>query len=314
MNETRRQILRSIAEGPRTGPELADQLELSRAGIWKHVESLRGVGFDIESGPDGYELQDVPEYGAETVEFGLEAPYSVQYHETVESTNDVARDLANEGGSEVVVLADEQTGGRGRQNRAWRSPAGGIWLSILLRPSLPPARVPLLTLGAAVAVVRAVDNVGVSATIKWPNDVLVETGTGTEAKLAGILTEMTGESAQVSWVVIGVGLNANVDQDAVGAGATSLRELVGDIDRRSLVQDILETFHDLATNPESIIPAWTDHASTLGRRVKVDTGTETVQGTARRVTDVGALVIETGSDSRTVHAGDCEHLRPLDSG
>jgi BirA family biotin operon repressor/biotin-[acetyl-CoA-carboxylase] ligase len=312
MNETRHRILERLDTGPQTGPELAASLDLSRAAVWKQIEALRDDGFEIGTGADGYELVAIPEYGGAAVEFGLEAPYRVEYHETVGSTNDVARDLAEAGESDVVVLADEQTGGRGRKDRGWRSPSGGIWLSILLRPSVPPARVPVLTLGASVAVVEAVASAGVDASIKWPNDVLARTETGEAAKLAGILTEMAGESAQVSWVVIGIGLNANVDLAAVGDGATTLRALVGDVDRRSVVQAILEGFNELAADPDSILPAWRERTSTLGRTVRIETESEVIEGTATDVTDVGALVVETETGRQTVHTGDCEHLRPLE--
>ena len=311
MTDTRARILRALERGPRTGPELADRLGLSRTAVWKHVEALRESGFGIESGEEGYELTAVPEYGGRAVALGLEAPYSIEYHETVESTNDLARERAREGATDLVVLADEQTGGKGRRKRQWRSPTGGIWMSILVRPSLPPARVPLLTLAAAVAVVRAVETVGVEATIKWPNDVLVAGPDGTESKLAGVLTEMEGESSQVSWVVIGVGLNANVDPAALGEGAISLRALGGDVNRRTIVQAVLEEFHALAADPDEIVPAWKAHASTLGRAVRVDTGDRSIEGEALDVTDVGALVVDTGTAETIVHAGDCEHLRPL---
>ncbi len=311
MNYTRREILKHIGRGPRPGPWLAERLGLSRNAVWKHIETLRERGFEIETGEEGYELVAVPEFGGAAVDFGLAAPYEIRYHEQVESTNDIARDLAAAGESDVVVLADEQTGGRGRKDRAWNSPSGGIWMSILLRPDLPPANVPLLTLAAAVAVVEAVGEVGVEASIKWPNDVLVTSADGTEAKLAGILTEMAGESSQVAWVVLGIGLNANVDEADVGAGATTLRALVGDVERRTVVQHLLESFHDLVADPDQILPTWRSHTSTLGREVRVETGSETLTGTARDVTDTGALILETDEGDRTVHAGDCEHLRPL---
>lgn len=311
MTDSRVHVLESLADGPATGPELAENLDCSRTAIWKHIQALRDQGFDIEAGSTGYELVDVPEYGGPAVEFGLDAPYRVEYRETVSSTNDLAREFAERGETDVVVLADEQTGGRGRRDRAWTSPAGGIWTSIVTCPDLPTARVPLFTLGAAVAAVEAVDSVGIEAAIKWPNDVLVEREGKEPGKLAGILTEMAGESSQVSWVVVGIGINANVDAAALAPGATSIRSLVGDVNRRDLVQDLLESFHDLASNPEAILPRWLEHATTLGREVRVDTGSGSVTGRAVEVTDVGALVVETGSERTTVHAGDCEHLRPV---
>ncbi|MFC6767336.1 HTH domain-containing protein, partial [Natrinema soli] len=112
MNETRRAVLEALADGPASGPELAESLDISRAAVWKHIEALREANFEIESGGNGYELTDVTAYNAPSVEFGLEAPFSIEYHDSVGSTNDRARELAADGAADVAVLADEQTGGR----------------------------------------------------------------------------------------------------------------------------------------------------------------------------------------------------------
>jgi BirA family biotin operon repressor/biotin-[acetyl-CoA-carboxylase] ligase len=339
MNETRRALLDALAAGPTTGPALASELGVSRAAVWKQVEALREEGFGVESGDDGYRVTDVPEYGAAAVEFGLDAPYAVEYHERIGSTNDRGRELAAEGVSDVVVVAGEQTGSRGRLRREWTAPAGGLWTSLVLRPEIPPAHAPLYTLAAAVAVTRAAREAGVDASIKWPNDVLVnevnegtsessdgvlvnEVNEGTSEssesdrggrKLAGVLTEMEGEADRVSWVVVGIGANVNVDGADLPPGATSVREEVGDVDRRAFCQRVLETFADLVADPDSILPAWREHAATLGRDVRVETPGGVVEGEAVDVRTPGALVVRTADGEQVVHAGDCEHLRPAGS-
>ncbi|GAA0677245.1 biotin--[acetyl-CoA-carboxylase] ligase [Natronoarchaeum mannanilyticum] len=305
MNDTRRSVLDALDDGPVTGPDLAERLGVSRAAIWKHVEALREDGFEIASRDDGYELESVPEFGGPAVEYGLEAPFDVEYHESVPSTNAVARDLADDGASDVVVLADEQTGGRGRLDREWSSPSGGVWLSIVLRPDLPPARVPVITLAAAVAITDAAREAGVDAEIKWPNDVLVG-----ERKLAGILTEMEGEADRVSWVIPGLGINANVDAEELPEGATSIQAEVGVIERRLFVQRLLERFDELRSDPEAVLDAWRERASTLGRDVRVETPDGVVEGEAIDVELPGTLLVETDDGVVRVHAGDCEHLRP----
>ncbi|QDX41714.1 biotin--[acetyl-CoA-carboxylase] ligase [Salarchaeum sp. JOR-1] len=312
MTDTRQAVLRALADGPLSGPALADRLGVSRAAVWKHVEALREEGFGVESTDDGYELTDFPEYGGESVEFGLDAAFTVEYHDTVESTNDRARELATDGREDAVVLADRQVGGRGRRDRAWESPSGGIWMSVVLRPDIPPARAPLLTLAMAVAVSDAAREHGVDATIKWPNDVLVSDaneGTPDDGKLAGILTEMEGESGRVSWVVVGVGVNANVDPAALYEGATSLRNEAGSVERRVFVQRVLERFDDLRGDLDGALAAWRERTSTLGRRVRVHLPDGDLVGEAVDVTETGALVVDTGDERRVVHAGDCEHLR-----
>ncbi|MFB6304569.1 MAG: biotin--[acetyl-CoA-carboxylase] ligase [Haloferacaceae archaeon] len=308
-DDTRRALVRALADGPVHGPSFAAERGVSRTAVWKHVEALREAGFGVESGPDGYVVTSVPEYGGLAVEYGLDAPYRIEFHERIGSTNDRARELAAAGETDVAVLAAEQTGGRGRLDREWAAPRGGVYCSVLLRPAVPPAHAPVFTLAAAVAVAEACEAVGVDPAIKWPNDVLVGEE---ERKLAGVLTEMEGEADRVTWMVVGVGVNADVDADSLPAGATSLRELVGDVDRRRFVQDVLETFHDLTTDPEAVLPAWRERASTLGRRVRVETPGGVVEGEAVGVAFPGTLVVRTDDGERRVHAGDCEHLRPAE--
>ncbi|GAB6859935.1 biotin--[acetyl-CoA-carboxylase] ligase [Haloplanus litoreus] len=309
MSDTRRRLLHELAtaEGPVSGPTLAERLGVSRAAVWKQVEALREAGFDVESDADGYAVRAVPGYGAEAIAFGLDAPYAVEYHDRLPSTNDRARELAVDGATDRVVVAGEQTGGRGRLDRPWSSPSGGVYASLLCRPERPPAHVPVFTLAAAVAVTRACREAGVDAVIKWPNDVLVA---GSERKLAGVLTEMEGEADRVSWLIVGIGANVDVDTTDLPETATSVRAEGGNADRRRFCQRIVETFHEYRTDPEATLPAWREHAVTLGRAVRVETPGGVVEGEAVDVEFPGALVVRTADGDRVVHAGDCEHLRP----
>jgi BirA family biotin operon repressor/biotin-[acetyl-CoA-carboxylase] ligase len=307
MQETRRRVLGAITGGPVSGPDIAEELSVSRTAVWKHVEALREAGFEIEGHEEGYALASTPAFGGAAVELGLEAPFDVEYHESIDSTNRRAREVARAGEGDVVILADEQTGGRGRLDREWVSPSGGVWCSIVLRPDVPAAHAPAYTLAAAVAATRATRETGVDARIKWPNDVLVGVA---ERKLAGVLTEMEGEADRVSWVIVGVGVNANVDAGALPQATTSLREQVGDVDRRQFTQGLLETFHEARGNLRGVPEEWREYAATLGRRVGVETVDGTVEGEAVDVRFPGNLVVDTDDGLVTVAAGDCEHLRP----
>ncbi|WP_380677090.1 biotin--[acetyl-CoA-carboxylase] ligase [Salinigranum sp. GCM10025319] len=329
MNETRRALLDELAGGPVSGPTLAATLDVSRAAVWKQVEALRTEGFGIESTDDGYVVTSVPEFGASAVAYGLDADWAIEYHDSIGSTNDRGRELATAGETDVVVLADEQTGSRGRLRREWTAPSGGVWMSLVFAPDRPPAHAPIYTLAAAVATTRAAREAGVDASIKWPNDILVNTvseGTSDESdgvivvdedaprggrKLAGVLTEMEGEADRISWMLVGIGVNANIDRDDLPAGATSIRAEAGDVERRLFVQRLIEEFDDLSGDPEGVLDAWRASADTLGRRVRVETATETIEGEAVDVEFPGALVVRTAEGERTVHAGDCEHLRPV---
>ena len=338
MSDVRRRLLTELAEGPVSGPEFAEAEDVSRAAVWKQIEALRDAGFAIESTGEGYDVVDTPEFGGDAVAFGLDAPYDVEFHESIGSTNERATQLAAEGVADLAVVADEQTGGRGRLDREWSAPAGGVYASIVLRPDVPPAHAPIFTLAAAVATTRACREAGVHATIKWPNDVLVvDEGNGDGGdvdggerdgggdsgsadaestpsrggyKLSGILTEMEGEADRVNWLVVGIGVNANVDAADLPSGATSLREQVGDVDRRVFLQRVLEEFRDLASSPETVLSEWRGHAETIGQQVRVETGSGVIEGVAVDVEFPGALVVETDEGRERVLAGDCEHVRP----
>jgi BirA family biotin operon repressor/biotin-[acetyl-CoA-carboxylase] ligase len=312
MDDTRRAVLDAVADGPTPGPDIADRLGVSRAAVWKHVEALRSEGFAVESTDEGYRLAGVEGFGGPAIEYGLDAPFTVEFHDTVASTNTLARERAEAGRRDHVVVAAEQTGGRGRLDREWTSPRGGLWLSAVLGPECPPAEAPVFTLAAAVALVRALDPLAVDASIKWPNDVLLDTSEGHQ-KVAGVLTEMAGEHDRVAWVVLGIGCNANVDPETLPPGATSLAEQAGTVDRRALAQRLLDALDSLRGRPDAILDAWREHARTPGRRVRVETPRETVVGVARDVETPGTLLVET-DDGRTVRVstGDCEHLRPAD--
>ncbi len=239
--------------------------------------------------------------------------YAVEYHDSIDSTNRRARELASTGARDILVLADRQTGGRGRLDREWSSPSGGLWCSLLFRPDRPVARMPLLTLAAAVATTRAVRTVGVDAGIKWPNDLLVD-----GRKLAGILTESGGERRREPWVVVGIGVNANVARTALPEGATSLREVRASngeqrsVDRNRLIRRLIEEFDAVRTSDDEILDAWREHAVTLGQHVRVETPNGTVVGDAVDVESPGALVVRTDEGRTRIHAGDCEHLRPVE--
>lgn len=228
-----------------SGEELSKLLGISRAGVWKHIEHLREEGYRIESQTklghrllrgakpvNRYELQR----NLKTAQMGTKF---VVLKEAAGSTNDVAKDLARQGAaSGTVVVAEKQLGGRGRRGRAWSSPEGGVWMSIILRPNLELKDAACYTLLAGVAVAKAIRNVtGVQAGLKWPNDVVVN-----GKKVGGILTEVSAEWQMVEFLVIGIGINANLTADylPVETDATSLRLVAGkQVDRVDLIQDVL---------------------------------------------------------------------------
>jgi BirA family transcriptional regulator, biotin operon repressor / biotin---[acetyl-CoA-carboxylase] ligase len=248
----------------------------------------------------------------------LAAPWVRQVHafERVGSTNDVLKDLARAGAPEgTVVLAGEQTAGRGRHGRGWESPPGNLFLSFLLRPQ-DRTVAPLVPLAAGVAVAEAVAAHGAAPRLKWPNDVLVP-----PRKLAGILAEASAEAAGLESVVVGVGLNVNADfgraSKEVRAEATSLAAETGrPHDVLELAAEILGRwalwYDALRTDRARVREAWREWSlAWWGCPVEVIAGGQRLQGIARDLDDGGGLILETADGSRiTVVSGEARELRP----
>ena len=212
------EILRAGGQEPVSGEELSRQLDVSRTAVWKHIQALKVEGYDIESVPKkGYVLKSAPDRlkPAEIITH-LKTKWlghSIHYCESVDSTNNVAKRLAEEGcDNGLVVVSEEQRGGKGRLSRGWFSPfACGDWFSVVLKPPFLPQEASKCTLMAAVAVVKAVYKYsGVNAAIKWPNDILLN-----GRKLVGILTEMSAEFGKINYNDIGTGINLNVQKNNV---------------------------------------------------------------------------------------------------
>jgi BirA family biotin operon repressor/biotin-[acetyl-CoA-carboxylase] ligase len=307
LNPRQRAVLGALVRGPVAPGELGDRLELPAAAVTGHIDTLRDHGFEIERGPDGFELQSVPEYGY-GVQADLEAPFVIDYTPEVSSTNERARELAESAETDVAVLAETQTAGRGRYDRVWTSPPGGIYCSVLLRPTLPPEESGVLNLAAALAAADAAAEVSVEVGCKWPNDVLGPDGD----KLGGVLAESATRDGAVEWLVIGLGLNVNLDPAELPPEATSLSALAGSpIDRRVVTQTYLETFDRWRRDRDGIVPAWRRRSTTLGQEVWLSTGGEEFVGEATDIDDSGRLVVKTAAGRRRIGAGECEHLRPM---
>ncbi|MFZ5591615.1 MAG: biotin--[acetyl-CoA-carboxylase] ligase [Bacillota bacterium] len=298
-------LLREQSSAYVSSEQVCKSLKVSRAAVWKQIQALRAAGYEIEALPHyGYKLLAVPDrlYPAE-IAWGLKtAVYgqNVHYFNRVESTNVAARDLARRGAVDgTLVVAEEQTGGRGRLERGWFSPAGGgIWCSLILRPPLLPSEVAPVTLTCAVAVRRAIQQVaGLEVQIKWPNDLLLD-----GRKVCGILTEMSAEMEKVNYIIIGMGLNVNIRTEQfppeLRDAATSLLACGGrEYSRCRILQRYLEQMEDLVAlwmteGMEKILAEWKQYCVTLGRQVVVSTVREQFAGLALDVGSQGELIVE----------------------
>ena len=226
MEEKILKVLKESNSGYVSGEDLSKGLNVTRASVWKHVENLRRIGYEIEAQPHlGYRLVSIPDkLLAHEIKWGLKTKILgkiIYTYEKVSSTNDRACQIAEEGGEEgTVIVAEQQSKGKGRMGRSWSSPRGGIYLSVILRPKLIPTEVSKLTLVAALSVAQTIrDTAGLRALIKWPNDILVG-----KKKLCGILTELKAEQDMTSFVILGIGINVNTRKSLLPENSTSISE------------------------------------------------------------------------------------------
>lgn len=316
-------LLRRCPEEYLSGEEISRQLEVSRTAIWKHMQTLKQAGYQIEAHPrQGYRLKNLPDLLLpyvirDTLNTKVMGQGEIYYFSEIDSTNNEGKKQANLGCVEgSIVLAEEQKGGRGRLARGWFSPKGkGIWLSIILRPPFNPYDAPKCTLMAAVAVTKAIRSMTqVECGIKWPNDILYQ-----GKKLVGILTEMSAEIDAINHVVIGMGINVNIGEhefpDELQSIATSLSMIRGEeISRLTLLNGILGelevVYNQVVQN--GFIPMlneWRELSVTLGQQVDVVGSGRNFSGTAIDIDQDGALLVQTEQCLEKVLAGDVS-IRP----
>ncbi len=318
-------ILSFLAEGGdeyTSGAALSDKLGLSRTAVWKHVEQLRKLGYVIEAIPSrGYRLTEVPDrltsLELDPLLSTRDVGITLHHFERVDSTNSVAFKLAQDGAVHgEVVVAEEQTDGKGRRGRAWVSPPGkNLYCSIVLKPELPPSRAAELTLVAAVALAETLRDAGVKAEIKWPNDVQVG-----GKKIAGILTELSADTEKVHFVVVGIGVNLNCEADDLSPElretATSLKVARGQRVLRALFTAALWTRFEawldrhVSEGFGPVREAWRTLSATLGQEVLVKSEAKELRGIAEDIDENGALLIKKSDGSlERVLAGDVEQVR-----
>lgn len=291
-----------------SGETIAASLGISRVAVGKHVASLRSLGYAISAAPRaGYRLEHAPDACiSEEVAPRLRDPLWVACEGAPElgSTNDEAKRLARGGASEgTAVVAARQTGGRGRFGRVWESPAGGAYVSCILRPALTPAVLAPLSLVAAVGAARGLATLGLEAGIKWPND-LESDG----RKLGGILLEMAAEADRVEWVVIGCGVNVAAPAHARGACVRDVlpHALVAEV-AAAVLDGVAAAYREFTSvGFEGIAAHYAAHATLTDRRVSVrdTTGRVVTEGRVAGIDSGGALLLERDGQTATVYAGE----------
>ncbi len=311
-HESRARIVAELkgAREPVSGETLSSRLGMSRVALWRHVRSLSDLGYGIEVSRHGYLLST----GTDRLlpwEFPRLASRIAWTAETA-STMDEARRLAERGtAGGTVLVAERQTSGRGRNGRGWSSGAGGIYATFLYRLPFAAALMPRLTLAAAAAVTGCLERLyGLHASIKWPNDVLLD-----GRKVAGILTEAATQGDRLRWFAVGVGVNVDNTPRGVPhavslarAAGVEPRPRAGGVRRAALFEALCVEMDLRITDAAS--PALTEEcnrrSATRGRMVEIATPLGRVAGRAVEVDEWGGLMVRRGDGALVrVQAGDC---------
>lgn len=285
-----------------SGELIADHLGVSRTYVWKQIKSLQAGGYLIKATSNGgYQLLESPDTVADYAILSFlppDYPGAVLSYETTNSTNDVAKDLALKGLQEgTLVVAEKQHKGRGRLGHSWSSPPGGIWFSLLLRPSLPVRTAPRFAIWTAVAVAQTVKELtGLALQIKWPNDLMIG-----GRKAGGILVEMAAEIGCIDYLVIGVGLNANfkVEQlpPELQTSATTLLDCLGwKVNRAQLIAalaaNFISSYKQVEHNFAEVLEHFQQLSETLNKQIQLKATAKVYQGKAIAIDSQGALVVK----------------------
>ena len=251
----REQILKMLLDKNKdfvSGEEISEILGISRTAVWKHINTLKSQGYNIESiNKKGYRILENPDdiLTRENIAYNLNSKFignDIIHFDTIDSTNDYAKKIASDMKDGTVIISEEQTKGRGRMGRKWHSKKGdGIWISIILKPDINPYECPFITLIAGASILKTLDKLGVKSSIKWPNDIIIN-----NKKACGVLTELAAEIDKVNYVILGIGMNVKTlefDED-IESMATSLYKEGHNISRIDIVREMLIEFENLYIN------------------------------------------------------------------
>ena len=306
-----------------SGQDLSDVLRISRVAVWKHIKKIQELGYVVESKQKiGYKLTSNSDAllpweitsGLKTKIIG----HQVYYFDSLDSTQNQALKMAdNTSNNGTVIVAAQQTGGRGRSGRKWVSPKGGIWFSVILQPKFDISITTLFPIASALALSNAIEKTfKISPELKWPNDLTIK-----GKKIAGMLVDVSLESNRIENMVLGVGINFDVDVKQIKKilkdtpnfyGIATLSEQKKKVKPVQLVQTFLvelEKIYELlnAKQTKKIISEWTKRSSTIGKNVELETTDGKIKGKAMKIDEDGALIISSNGKTNKILVGDIIH-------
>ena len=290
-----------------SGVRLSADLNISRVAVWKHISALKDNGVAVESCPRGYVLPD-PQDLLLPFCFDVDREKKIFHFQTLESTMDTAKHLVKKDVPHLsVVIAENQTAGRGRMNREWSSSRGGLWFTLILKPVIPPPLAYIYNFAASLSLSRSLKKLfDLKVSVKWPNDLLLN-----GRKLVGLLSEMETRGDMVDHIHIGIGINVNNHPWPEEPNAISLREVLGkNLPRKPILETFLNDFEKRIQTLDchDIMNGWKQQTSTIGSQVRIQTLSKVYEGMAIDVEDTGALIIENSAgQNKKIIYGDCFH-------
>ena len=303
-----------------SGQDLSDVLKISRVAVWKHIKKIQTLGYKIESKQKlGYRLIDDTEKllpweitrDLKTKLIGKR----VYYFEEIDSTQNFAQNIAadkKENGT--IIIAEKQTSGRGRLDRKWTSPKGGIWFSLIIHPKFDVSSSTLIPILSAVALSKSIKSVlDIETEVKWPNDITMN-----GKKVAGVLVDASFQTNSIDYLILGIGINFDIDAKKLEKrltktpnfyGIDSLRGKEDKTPPKKLLKEFLLQFEknlfQLDKGEKSkIIKEWTKRAAGIGKKITINTSNGKISGISQGIDNDGALKIKTRNETKKIYVGD----------
>ena len=303
-----------------SGQDLSDVLKISRVAVWKHIEKIRSLGYRIDSKQKrGYKFVNRTEkllpWEITTKIKSKFIGRRIYYFDEIDSTQNYALQISNNTNENgAIIIAEKQTDGKGRLNRKWYSPEGGIWLSVIIHPEFQISDATIIPLAASLALCESIKKVHkIKTDVKWPNDITID-----GKKVAGMLIDTSIQGNKVENLVLGIGINFAVNIQQIEKrlknspnfyGVTSL---FPEKNRPSKIELLVQFLLELEKVINSLIKGkntqiirdWSKHTNMFGKTISVNTGNGKISGIAKKIDSDGALIIKTGARNRRIFVGD----------
>jgi len=301
-----------------SGQDMSDILKISRVAVWKDIKKIRALGYKIESKQNiGYRLVDSSKLPLPwEIKEDLNTKFlgnRIYYFDTIDTTQNFAMKIAsekNEDGS--VVISKKQTGGRGRMKRKWKSPVGGIWMSIIINPKFDVTYTTLVPIATSLALCIAIEKIlKINTKLKWPNDITLK-----KKKVAGVLINVSMTSNQIENMVLGIGINFKINPNELENSIKKTPNFygVGTLVKKNqsmtpLIKQFLYELENVlqlinSGQIKKIRNGWTKRSSTIGRNVSIVTNEGRISGKAIRIDNEGGLIISKNKKTHRVIVGD----------